>query len=113
VRGTVLGPWIYNGYSENVVSVTEQHSVTPHLYADDSQLHASFKPEDISKVRQRLCDCIADVAQWCASRRLQLNPDNTEAVWIGSRASISKLASQDRSLVVDAETISLTDVVRI
>ena len=50
--------------------------------------------------------------QWCASRRLQLNADKTEAIWCGSHAYISKLSSQDRTLAIDETTINATDVVR-
>jgi len=53
------------------------------------------------------------VTQWCSSRRLQLNADNTEAIWIESRAAINKLSSQDRSLTVSTDTtINPSDVVR-
>ena len=52
-------------------------------------LLASAKPEDSSTLRQQLSDCVADVTQWCSLRRLQLNADKTEAIWIGSRAAIN------------------------
>ena len=87
-------------YTEDIVDVIERHSVLPHIYADDTQLLASAKPEDSSRLRQQLSDCVADVTQWCSSRRLQLNADKTEAIWIGSRAAINQLSSQDRSLTV-------------
>ena len=51
-----------------------------------------------------------DVRRWCASRRLQLNTDKTEAIW--SRASIDKLLSRDRTLTIGESTINTTDVVR-
>jgi len=50
--------------------------------------------------------------RWCASRRLQLNTDKTEAIWFGSRAYIDKLSSQDRTLTIGETTINATDVVR-
>jgi len=44
---------------------------------------------------------------------LQLNAYNTEAIWIGSRAAINKLSSQDRPLTVGTDTtINPSDVVR-
>ena len=55
---------------------------------------------------------MVDVDQWCASRRLQLNADKTEAIWIASRASLNKVKSQDCSLVIGAETVTPVDVVR-
>ena len=62
--------------------------------------------------RQRLEACVADFAQWCASRHLQLNADKTETFLVGSRANITKLATQDQSLRISSETIKLTTVVR-
>ena len=112
-QGSVLGPLGFISYTEDIVDVIEWHSVLPHIYADDTQLLASAKPEDSSRLRQQLSDCVADVTQWCSSRRLQLNADKTEAIWIGSRAAINKLSSQDRSLTVGTgTTINPSDVVR-
>jgi len=82
------------------------------LCDDDTQLYATTEPDDVSSVRRQLGACTADVAQWCASRRLQLNADMTEAIWIASRASLNKVKSQDCSLVMGAETVSPVDIVR-
>ena len=49
---------------------------------------------------------------WCASRQPQLNTDKTEAIWFGSRASIDKLSSRDRTLTIGETTINTTDVGR-
>ena len=62
--------------------------------------------------RQRLEARVADFAQWCASRHLQLNADKTETLLVGSRANMTKLATQDQSLWISSETIKPTIVVR-
>jgi len=46
-----------------------------------------------NRFRQRLEACVADFAQSCASRHLQLNADKMETMLVGSRASIGKLGS--------------------
>ena len=38
-------------------------------------------------IRDRLSKCTVDVARWCASRPVQLNPDKTDVIWFGSGAS--------------------------
>jgi len=55
---------------------------------------------------------VANVKHWCASRRLQLNTDKTEAIRFGSRAYINNLSSHDRTLTIDETTINTTGVVR-
>ena len=46
-----LGPLGFISYTEDIVDVIERHSVLPHIYADDTQLLASGKPEDSSTLR--------------------------------------------------------------
>lgn len=75
------------------------------------QLYASSSPNDVSTVRQHLSDCSADFMSWCAARRLQLNADKTEVMWVGSRHNLSKLVGQDLTLTISTETIQPTSVV--
>jgi len=42
-----------------------------------------------------LQQCITDVADWCGSRRLQLNAAKTELMWFGSSAALSNLSQSD------------------
>ena len=90
--------------TDDITDTIEQHDVSPHLYADDTQLLASSRPEDVPAMRQQPGSCVTDVSHWCAARRLQLNSDKTEAIWIGSKAAINKLTPQDRSLTVSNDT---------
>ena len=52
------------------------------------------------------------IQAWCASRRLQLNPDKTEVIWFGSKCNIAKLMQQDISLRLGTVEIEPTSVVR-
>ena len=60
----------------------------------------------------RLQRCISAIGDWCASRRLQLNPSKTELIWFGSRASLRKIAANDLSLRVGGDVIIPVNVVR-
>jgi len=71
-------------------------------------LYASCRAEEVNATRDRLSNCAADVARWCASRRLQLNPDKTKAIWFGSRAALKKLQPDERTF-----QIGLYDVPRL
>ena len=82
------------------------------MYADDTQLYASCRPQDCNVIRIRLSNCVADVALWCASRRFQLNAEKTEAIWFGLHENLQKLASYDYSLRVESNTIQPSTFVR-
>ena len=77
------------------------------LINDDTQLYASCRAAEVNAIRGRLSDCTADVATWCAYRRLQLNPDKTKVIWFGSRAALKKLNADQRTLQVGSSTIQL------
>ena len=82
----MFGPLGFAAYTEDVADVINWHSVLFQLYADDTQLHASSRLDDFMCLRQRLEACIAEFAQWCASRHLQLNADKTDvASWVHGR----------------------------
>jgi len=55
-----------------------QHHLRHHLFADDMQCYCSGRPAEAPLMVSGLERCIADVSAWCASRRQQLNGDETE-----------------------------------
>ena len=55
--------------------------------------------------------CIIDVNAWCASKRLQLNGDNTELLWFGSTTHLRQV-SLTRSITVNNNVIQPATVVR-
>jgi len=77
-QGLVIGPLSFVAYTDDVIDVIQEHSVSPDHYAGDAQLRASSKPENAPVVKKQLGSCVADVLRWCASRRLQLNCNKTE-----------------------------------
>jgi len=92
--------------------VFNRNSVDYHLYADDKQLYSATTVTDIDTTRERLADCILDVREWCASRRLQLNAQKTELVGFGSAANIRKMSAQNLTLSVGGDVITPVEVVR-
>jgi len=82
LQGSVLRPLSFAPYTDNVVDLLDRHKVQSHLHADDTQLYASCRPDDVD-ILTRLSHCSADVAQWCASRRLQLSADKTKVILVG------------------------------
>jgi len=49
-----------------------------HLFADDTHIHGSCRPEETQTLMDRMSACISDVAEWMQSNCLQLNMTKTE-----------------------------------
>ena len=82
------------------------------MYADDKQLYASALPRNTDAIRGQLENCIDDVYDSCASRRLQINKEKTELIWFGTGCNLQKLSSSDITLTVGDSTIQPTECVR-
>ena len=111
-QGSVLGPKEFIAYTEDITSLADQHRLDHHLYADDTQLIKPTRIVDIPEVINSLQQCIESLHQWCASRRLQLNPSKTEIIWFGSRCSLGKLEDTDLALHVGNDDIEPAECVR-
>ena len=98
-QGSVLGPRCFVSYTEDVADLLEQHAIQSHMYADDTQFHDdSCRPDDTDTLRSRLSRCADDISSWCTSRRLQLNANKTEAIWVESQSNLAKIANSDCSV---------------
>src|SRR5664279_4241560 len=82
------------------------------LYADDTQIAAHSSTDDVKHAIDRLQLCVADVHRWCQSRRLQLNPSKTEAIWFGTKASLKKIGPADLRFEVGPDIIKPATCVR-
>jgi len=69
-------------------------------------------PSQVQSIAPRLQHCIADVASWCGSRRLQLNAAETELMWFGSTASLRSLSQSRRTVVIGSDILQPVESVR-
>ena len=78
------------------------------MYALD-RLSVSY---DTDTLRSRLSCCADDINSCCKSRRLQLNVDKTETIWVGSRSNLAKIANSYGSIQVGSSNIQPSTDVR-
>ena len=77
------------GVDERMINVHYYYS--NQSFADDTQLHDSYRPDQIDTSVQGMQDCISDVKTWMTSNKLKLNDDKTECLLIVSnRTSLPK-----------------------
>ena len=90
-QGSVAGPLLFIAYTEDLEDTISSFTFSHHMSADETQLLAHMSLKDVQYVRSVLERCILAIQDWCSSRRLQLNPDKTEAIWFGSKNNLMKL----------------------
>jgi hypothetical protein len=83
-QGSVLGPSFFIMYTVDLIELIRSLNLQPHLYADDSQLYGSCRPEDTPTLADRVIRCVELVANWMRSNRLCLNSDKTEVIWVST-----------------------------
>jgi len=80
-QGSVLGPILFILYTANLVALVHKFSLSPHLYADDTQIYGACSPANVDWFLSNVNKCLSVVADWMHSNRLQLNSDKTEFLW--------------------------------
>jgi len=80
-QGSVLGPILFIMYVADLVCLIQDHGLSAHQYADDTQVYGACRPAAVNALSSQITGCVDTVASWMKSNRLQLNADKTEVMW--------------------------------
>ena len=90
-QGSLIGPSEYPTYSSPLFDIARKHDIDIHMYADDTQLYCSFKPEDFSEAVHKMEMCLEEMRNWMVRNCLKLNDEKTEFLVIGAPLYVSRI----------------------
>ena len=94
-QGSRIGPFGFK--KTHLPQYLKKHGINIHLYADDTQLYTSFKPEGSETALERLEFCKEEIQHWMEANYLKLNDSKSEFVSFGTKMILQKFRMASNS----------------
>ena len=104
-QGSILGPTLFNIYINDLPGIPRVSSVES--YVDDSKLYVTFPLKDSNTVMAQLSEDLKNIAAWCCSNSLLINPHKTKLLVFGTRQMLEKVPSNFKaSLLLERKILT-------
>ena len=91
-QSSCLGSLLFSAYASKLFEVINLYLPNAHAFADDTQLHLSFNPDNSLNKAEAIHAMEQYIrAAWMQADKLKLNENKTEVMLIGTRQQLSKV----------------------
>jgi hypothetical protein len=101
-------------YTTPVGNIIKKHEIQYQIYADDTQLYASFNPKipgELDNTLQRLKNCLTELKRWMLTNKLKLNDDKTE-LFLGISPRLRHYLPINITMDMGNSTITVSETIK-
>ncbi|GFR69212.1 reverse transcriptase-like protein [Elysia marginata] len=101
-QGSFPGLVVFTLHTQPLVEILQQHNMSYHYYADDTQLYKGDSPKHITDITMGLEHCVRDVKAWMNRNKLKHNDNKTKILLMkSSRQTINTPSVSINHTIID------------
>lgn len=108
-QGSILGPLLFSMYAEDMEDIFEY--VSPHFYADDTQLLTFCKIDDVASTIYNINKDLQNLLSWANDNGLRINSNKSQCVVISRRpldmSTLSPISLGDEIISYEDKVVNL------